>query len=362
MPFDPDVKVSMLIRCARLCCLCWKPCGTNIEVAHIKAEADGGLSDPNNGIPVCFDCHQEIGAYDDKHPRGNKFRNDELRARRDHTYQLVETGALQAQIIAARARQDWITDFSILPVIPAPLPLSTEATRFLAAVMTSDGLPHALDRKFLLLSEQDCAQVLDRLLSEVNKHSQAISALGQIVRSPEFDRGQAVIVAEQTVRSVTLFGDIDAKVALLQNFPEMILADADESLRLALFEDLIHTVREDQFAAVNKLVPVLVNHANAIPDMHRKDYVFTLLDQAESSSHRGAPAAQNALTSLPDSIAASGIRALDAEYLLWHYLKKSVKRFVSQYAHLAGSENRGLLDDFNSLGYRDFTNKYSDEF
>jgi hypothetical protein len=72
-----------------MCCLCLKQCGINIEAAHIIDEAAGGSNDEDNGIPLCFDCHQEIGSYNVKHPRGNKIRPDELRARRDRVYSLV---------------------------------------------------------------------------------------------------------------------------------------------------------------------------------------------------------------------------------------------------------------------------------
>jgi hypothetical protein len=94
MPFDPEVKMRMFLRCERHCCLCKKQCGTKIEAAHIIDESDGGANDEENGIPLCFDCHQEVGSYNDKHPRGNKFRPDELRARRDRVYVLVAAGKL----------------------------------------------------------------------------------------------------------------------------------------------------------------------------------------------------------------------------------------------------------------------------
>lgn len=92
MPFSPEVKSLMFIRCNRLCCLCKKQCGTNIEAAHIIDEAAGGSNDVENGIPLCFDCHQEIGGYSDRHPKGNKFRPEELRARRGQVYRMVADG------------------------------------------------------------------------------------------------------------------------------------------------------------------------------------------------------------------------------------------------------------------------------
>jgi hypothetical protein len=100
MPFDPAVKMAMFIRCNRRCCLCLKQCGLNIEAAHIIDEGAGGSNDADNGIPLCFDCHQEIGSYNDKHPRGNKIRPDELRARRDRVYALVADGRIDVLLPA----------------------------------------------------------------------------------------------------------------------------------------------------------------------------------------------------------------------------------------------------------------------
>ena len=101
MPFSQEMKARMFIRCARFCCLCLKQCGTNIEAAHIIDEAKGGGNIEDNGIPVCLDCHQEIGAYNDQHPKGNKFKPEELRARRDKVYELVASG----QIYSPRASE-----------------------------------------------------------------------------------------------------------------------------------------------------------------------------------------------------------------------------------------------------------------
>ena len=97
MSFSPEVKTRMFVRCARHCCLCRKQCGTNIEAAHIIDKAAGGSNEEDNGIPVCFDCHQEIGAYCDNHPKGNKIRAEELRAHRDKVYELVDSGQIVTQ-------------------------------------------------------------------------------------------------------------------------------------------------------------------------------------------------------------------------------------------------------------------------
>jgi hypothetical protein len=86
--FGEEDKIKCLLWCDRHCCLCGKPCGTNIEIAHIiskrKKESTGDI---DNAIPLCFDCHSEIGRYNVEHPKGNKYRPKELKARRKQIYE-----------------------------------------------------------------------------------------------------------------------------------------------------------------------------------------------------------------------------------------------------------------------------------
>jgi hypothetical protein len=81
--FSEDTKVKALLWSDRHCCLCDKPCGTDIEVAHIKKDAN----DLDNAIPLCYDCHARIGRYNKEHPKGNKYRPQELRTRREQVYE-----------------------------------------------------------------------------------------------------------------------------------------------------------------------------------------------------------------------------------------------------------------------------------
>jgi hypothetical protein len=50
---------------------------------HIVPSAADGPSDIANAIPVCFECHAEIHSYNDEHPRGRKFRPDELKKHKE---------------------------------------------------------------------------------------------------------------------------------------------------------------------------------------------------------------------------------------------------------------------------------------
>jgi len=358
MPFEIDTKTEMFIRCGRLCCLCLKQCGTNIEAAHIIDESEGGSADASNGIPVCFDCHQEFPAYSDKHPKGNKFRPKELIARRDRVYQLVESGAIYAQLIAERSRSVRSNKSTpALMEVDRPEP-SAEAKRFLHTLLSTDAPPRAPARKLALLNKQDRAYVLDELTQKAADKAQAVLALASIIGSSAFPKEEAVLIAEQMVRASTLSSSIDVKAELLQGMSEALLCSVYEGLRLAFFEEAIEIVKRDQFEEVNKIVPPLVRHINAIPAALHKDYALALLDQARSDSYRGAPAARSALASLPEDIAKAGVEAIDAEFLSWNHQHDHVKRFASRYKHLARPKQQKILEDFVKLPRRQFLDKH----
>lgn len=87
MPFDEKIRNRVLLWCDRHCCLCKKACGINIEVHHIIPENQGGNSELDNAIPLCFECHSNVGNYNVQHPRGTKYKPDELKARREQIYE-----------------------------------------------------------------------------------------------------------------------------------------------------------------------------------------------------------------------------------------------------------------------------------
>ena len=81
--FREEDKIKCLLWCSRHCCLCGKACGIDIEVAHL----DPKKNDIDNAIPLCYDCHAKIGQYNLKHPKGNSYRIDELKKRREQVYE-----------------------------------------------------------------------------------------------------------------------------------------------------------------------------------------------------------------------------------------------------------------------------------
>lgn len=96
MSFPKSVSDKALVDCGRCCCICHKFCGTKIELHHIVPKADGGLDTFENCIPLCFDCHSDMGKVDSNHPKGKSYSAIELKAHRDRWYsERANTGACQ---------------------------------------------------------------------------------------------------------------------------------------------------------------------------------------------------------------------------------------------------------------------------
>lgn len=91
MPFPRAVKEQAAVACNRCCCICHEFKGTKLEFHHIKQEADGGENTYENCIPLCFDCHADMGGINPKHPKGNAYSEKELRMHRDKWYEQCST-------------------------------------------------------------------------------------------------------------------------------------------------------------------------------------------------------------------------------------------------------------------------------
>lgn len=89
MSFPPDVAEKALLDCGRHCCICHIFCGFKIELHHILPKSDRGEDSYENCIPLCFNCHAEVKAYDPKHPKGKKYTESELRGHRNRWYEKV---------------------------------------------------------------------------------------------------------------------------------------------------------------------------------------------------------------------------------------------------------------------------------
>jgi hypothetical protein len=103
MPFSRSEVDALLVAVHRRCAICHRFCGIKIETDHIVPFADGGPDTIDNAIPVCFECHAEIHSYNDKHPRGRKFRPEELRGHKKEWLRLCRERP-EMLIAVARSR------------------------------------------------------------------------------------------------------------------------------------------------------------------------------------------------------------------------------------------------------------------
>src|SRR2546427_7250793 len=71
---------DLLVHCHRRCCICHRFCGVKIETDHMDPDGGDGIE---NAIAVCFECHAEIHSYNVQHPRGRKFRPEELKLHKE---------------------------------------------------------------------------------------------------------------------------------------------------------------------------------------------------------------------------------------------------------------------------------------
>jgi hypothetical protein len=61
-----------------------------MEIHHIVPRSEGGKDTEENGIPLCFDCHAEVAAYNPRHPKGRCFSQSELRKHKEQWFAICK--------------------------------------------------------------------------------------------------------------------------------------------------------------------------------------------------------------------------------------------------------------------------------
>lgn len=62
-----------------------------MQLHHIVPEANGGPDTTDNCVPLCLECHEEVGSYNPNHPIGRKFTEQELKRHRDVWFDFVKS-------------------------------------------------------------------------------------------------------------------------------------------------------------------------------------------------------------------------------------------------------------------------------
>jgi HNH endonuclease len=130
MAFPEKEVAELLAKCHRRCCICHRYCGVKMELDHMVPKAEGGPDTIDNAIPVCFECHAEIHAYNDKHPRGRKFKAEELRMHKEEWLKLCATSAHFLASVPSR------TDVGPIQALIDELEFNVEVAA------TADQIPH----------------------------------------------------------------------------------------------------------------------------------------------------------------------------------------------------------------------------
>jgi hypothetical protein len=115
---------------------------------------ENGSSEINNAIPVCFECHAEIHSYNDKHPRGRKYRPEELRQHKEQWLSIC------SERPEALVQGSWQTDVG-------PLQALIDELEFNSAVAEDSARPHYcpfLDDQFRRAIQEGAISTLDPTL------------------------------------------------------------------------------------------------------------------------------------------------------------------------------------------------------
>jgi len=123
MSFSISIAEKALLDCGRHCSLCHKFCGIKIELHHIVPSQEKGDDTYENCIPLCFDCHAEVKAYNPKHPKGRMYTTSELKEHRDRWYEKVRktSGITSNPDYIELDRKLFIEIRDILPSDKAPI-------------------------------------------------------------------------------------------------------------------------------------------------------------------------------------------------------------------------------------------------
>jgi len=128
MSFSKKIADEVLVKSGRRCSICNIFCGTKIELHHIKPKYQGGEDIFDNCIPLCFNCHADVGSYNFNHPKGKKYSEKELKMHREKLYEKMVIFIPEIKMNSI----EWISyanmRFGYIIKIPSYWPIGEEAT------------------------------------------------------------------------------------------------------------------------------------------------------------------------------------------------------------------------------------------
>jgi len=164
--FKKDEVADLLAKCHRRCCICHRFCGVKIETDHMKPSSEGGADNIDNAIPVCFECHAEIHCYNNDHPRGRKFTEQELRKHKDQWLNICDKNP---EIFA---QSSYNSDVGPLSSLVDELEYNLKACDCLGSSLSVSQFSETLKRGAISFLEPDLKNTIYTAYAEINHLSQ----------------------------------------------------------------------------------------------------------------------------------------------------------------------------------------------
>jgi hypothetical protein len=197
MPFPENDVNRLLVDCHRRCCICHRFCGVKIETDHMTPRANGGKDTIDNAIAVCFECHAEIHCYNDKHPRGRKFKAKELQ---EHKRQGLDICRNHPEILV---QSSWTYDVGPLQALIDELHYNkcvaqNDAKEELGCLFLDDQFRRAMREGAISTLKDDLREQLLEAYRSMNRanvflHSLIQTPPGTINESPVFGRASTAV-------------------------------------------------------------------------------------------------------------------------------------------------------------------------
>lgn len=168
MSFPKNIADEALVACGRSCCICHVFCGTKIELHHIQPKSKGGNDTFDNCIPLCFNCHADMGKPG--HYKGNSYTGRELKMHRDKWYARKEKAVLTSEIVCEADKKQFEAICSLFANTKYILKDHDMATAFYQKDI--EELLHyadSFDDPFLMFIDADLEMMRSQLLLQLRK-------------------------------------------------------------------------------------------------------------------------------------------------------------------------------------------------
>ena len=176
-----------------------------MEIDHLVPKAEGGTGDITNAIPLCFDCHAEVHAYNDRHPRGRKFQPEELRLHKKQWLDFCSTNP--SLLVSAPVNPDAGPLQALIDELEFNMVLS-EATR------VDEVGARLVDAQFLRAVSLGAISILDDVTKQaIYGAYHVVSRVNGLLererncKSPEIERNRVVTLLKTTPNPIKLAHD-----------------------------------------------------------------------------------------------------------------------------------------------------------